>query len=665
MPEQLTTLANLNLKGCPIGSVFETTDPDTSVEDKFFGDWGCPLANPRRKMSGRMRVMLENGVEVLDHVDTSDRCLVTGTTFWRDYAVEASVRQIVGFAGPNMDELRCTVGRTGLMCRYQDLRHYYFFCIEGLDRLVFYRREDDTWAALDEEPIAFDRGRYYTLRVECDGNQFTCSVDGQQAFVVNDDQFSTGKCGLRTNTRSRVKSATVTATEAQHSAAVQTREKSERELGELREKYPQPVLCKKIDISRFGTSALRFGNLRGDGPQMLLCMAGQEPEEDDRVVALDLAGETLWETSYPKDATGRWAVFADIDRDGADEIIYIREDRIRVLKGRTGELAAETEIPPAGPFLGRRNSKAIPHKIVPLYACNLRGKSAPMDILFRDGDGGGSGFNLWAYDEKLNLRWTQTVDDPWYGMYMWFYDVDGDGRDEVLPGYHLYDGDGKLLWRMEGADYVERYGEHVDHASFGELDGDPSNGPEVAVAGSSEGYYLLEARTGKVRRRHRVGHAQGIYAGNFRPDLPGLEQWVGNRWGNYGTLTLYSGDGRKLHSFEPDNISQGGPAVNWTGDGEELLFLYSSPEALGMYDGYGRKVVAFPEGETPDDTWVSAPTVMSLTGDARDEIIFKDEGAVYIFTQDGPSSGEEKVYAPVRTRDISHPNWETQGPKPR
>ena len=99
--------------------------------------------------------------------------------------------------------------------------------------------------------------------------------------------------------------------------------------------------------------------------------------------------------------------------------------------------------------------------------------------------------------------------------------VHGDGRDEILPGYQLYDGDGNLLWLMEGAEYIEDSGGagHVDHAAFGELDGDESNGPEIGIAGSDPGFFLVDARTGALLRHHRFGHVQGIYAGNFRPDL--------------------------------------------------------------------------------------------------------------------------------------------------
>jgi len=48
---------------------------------------------------------------------------------------------------------------------------------------------------------------------------------------------------------------------------------------------------------------------------------------------------------------------------------------------------------------------------------------------------------------------------------------------------------------------------------------------------------------------------------------------------------------------------------------------------------------------------------LDLTGDARDEVVLIHDGVVYIYTQDTPYPQGEKIYAPIRKRDISCPNW--------
>ena len=103
--------------------------------------------------------------------------------------------------------------------------------------------------------------------------------------------------------------------------------------------------------------------------------------------------------------------------------------------------------------------------------------------------------------------------------------------------------------------------------------------------------------------------------------------------------------------------------MNWTGDGQELMLLSTSMQALGMYDAYGRKVVPFPEDapvtEAGQPYWPYRGNAqpLDLTGDARDEIILNHEGTLYIYTQDTPYPDGKRIYAPIRKRDISSPHW--------
>jgi hypothetical protein len=648
-------LAKIDLKGCPPGKVLDWHDPDRSVEEVYFKGWANVLEWHGRRPSS-YRVMHDGGTEVLEHTNKTDRCLTTGEPLWGNYSVAAYVRQLNAFTEPNNDEFHSIVGRSGLMLRYQDLRQYYFFCVEGHGRFVLYRREDEAWAMVADLCTGVDRGRYYHLKAVCEGNRIACYVDGQPVFVAYDDVFPTGKVGVRTNTRSRMYGVQVTTTESGNAAYVSRQSAYDREVAEASEKYPKPVLWKRIDIGDYWPCQVRFGDFRGAGKKEIILQ--QETGEGLRVVCLDTEGETQWEQVYPAAAKLERTVVHDLDADGVEDFIGVEGDLLRVVSGKTGEVVAETELPRTGPYKGLRGESVKPylHKLRALWPCRIRKTEKAQDLILRDGDPAASGFSLWAYDEHLNLRWRQDAHETWYGMYIWFYDVDGDGRDEILPGYQLYDGDGNLLWVMEGAEYIEDSGGagHIDHAAFGELDGDEGNGPEIGIAGSDPGFFLVDARDGSVLRHHRYGHVQGIYAGNFRPDLPGLEMWMGDRWDTYGIINLVSGRGDPLARFEPDNITVSGIPVNWTGDGEELLFLSSSPKAFGFYDASARRVVR-PVCEGLPFTWHGGQ-VEDLIGDARDEIVYIHEGAIYIVTQDRPYTGE-RIYAPTRRMDISEPGW--------
>ena len=136
---------------------------------------------------------------------------------------------------------------------------------------------------------------------------------------------------------------------------------------------------------------------------------------------------------------------------------------------------------------------------------------------------------------------------------------------------------------------------------------------------------------------------------------------MGDRWETYGIMNLVDGRGDPLFRHEPDNTTEAGQPVNWSGDGEELLFLYTSPEVFGFYDARGRKVVVPSCEGLPSMrrhiTRRYSVSIEDLTGDARDEIVYIHEGAIYIVTQDRPYPAGERIYAPTRKMDISIPGW--------
>ncbi|NKB69486.1 MAG: hypothetical protein GKR89_20645 [Candidatus Latescibacteria bacterium] len=656
MSDQLLT--RINLEGCPVGTVLDPNEPDQSVEEQYFHGWTNGLtAPPNWKMASAYRIVEDGTATVLEHIDKTDRSLVTGQPLWGDYTVEGSIRQLNAFSQPSSDDPHSLIARSGLVLRYQDLRRYYFFCMEGFDRFALYRRVDAAWTLLAEMSNGIDRSRYYRLKAVCQGERISGYIDGDQAFVAYDDAFATGKLGVRTNTRSRMYDIAATAPEKAQAAYISRLDAYEKNVAQAAEKYPQPVLWKRLDISAYWPCSVRYGDFRGGGDKEIILQ--QTTATGPRIICLDLAGQVQWDRTYQAAANLQHIQMHDLDGDGVEDFIGIADGQLRLINGASGHVTAETPLPTTGPYRGHRNASVgdYLHSLKVLWPCKLRHTAKAQDLILRDGDGAGTGYSIWAFDDQLKLRWRRDADNAWYGMYMWFYDVDGDGRDEILPGYDLYDGDGKHLWTMEGAEYIEDSGGagHIDHAAFGELDGDPSNGPEIGIAGSDPGFFLVDARTGAVRRQHSFGHVQGIYAGNFRPDLPGLEMWMGDRWGTYGILNLVSGQGDPLNRFEPDNISQGGAAVNWSGDGEELLFVQTSPQAFGLYDACARKVIR-PVCEGLPFDWGHG-LIEDVVGDARDEITYVRDGALYIVTQDRPYPSGGRIYTPSRSLDISHPGW--------
>jgi hypothetical protein len=71
-----------------------------------------------------------------------------------------------------------------------------------------------------------------------------------------------------------------------------------------------------------------------------------------------------------------------------------------------------------------------------------------------------------------------------------------------------------------------------------------------------------------------------------------------------------------------------------------------------MFDGWGRKVVAFPDDGHPD----RCNAVLDVTGDARDEVFVWDENEIWIYTQDD-NKLKGRIYKPLRNKLYNYSNY--------
>lgn len=71
-----------------------------------------------------------------------------------------------------------------------------------------------------------------------------------------------------------------------------------------------------------------------------------------------------------------------------------------------------------------------------------------------------------------------------------------------------------------------------------------------------------------------------------------------------------------------------------------------------MIDGWGRRVVMFPEDGHPDMAYL----VQDFTGDSRDEIMVWDTDEIWIYTQSEAFQGE-RIYAPERPPLYNESNY--------
>lgn len=496
---------------------------------------------------------------------------------------------------------------------------------------------------LAEKNFSYTAGQRIRASVTVEGENITVQVEDGPRFSVKDTLYPAGKIGLFADVPARFYSVKVDMAKPDFDLFTKSAVARADEEAQLQAGNPMPVVWKKISTEGFGVGRnLRFGDLDGDGVKDILVaqVISHGPrnhyDETGCLTALTVDGKVLWQVGQPD--PGNWVLSNDVavqihdfDNDGKNEVIYASGFEIRVLNGQTGELIKRIPTP----LDPRKDAKYERIMGDCLFFCDVSGKGYAGDLLIKD-----RYWNVWVYDNQLNLKWHAATKT---GHYPYAFDTDGDGKNELLIGYSLFDHDGTLLWDLGLTD-------HMDGVAMLPL----KEGAEPLIfnAASDEGFLLVD-KAGKILKKHNIGHVQNPAAANFRDDLPGLEMVTINFWGNQGIISFFDADMNLYKTFEPNQFGSMCLPVNWTGKTEEFFVHNANVSLGGMYDGWGRKVVVFPDDGHPD----MANAVLDFTGDCRDEIVVWDKNAIWIYTQhDNPKPGT--LYKPLRNPLYNYSNYQ-------
>jgi len=623
----------------------DVLDPLALESRNTFPGWETPLAPwGCFNLPSGFSVVEDGGSRVLEWSGGMERALVTGESWWRDYSVCASIRPVDAEASPNEDRNDWRSALVGVVFRVVTSRFYYQFGVEGARRAVLYRRKDNEWLELAGRDIDIPGG-YLDLVVNLDGDGIRCrcrqlGVD----FFVTDTVFKRGKAGIRSMGRARCSGASVTVNAAQERKLEGHRTALRRERVSLGDGIPGPELIHRFELG--DDESVEFLDFARPGTHDMLVSGGR----CTRGLAVD--GEVLWEIG--EELAG---ILPSPERSGPGRYLYgfsgIRKDRemrsvvggavsagipeeVCLVRGDTGEVEARVEVPEMGGDVRRVT--------LTTHTGRLSAKEG-VYLILREWSAkyGHGGVNLWAYDGNLEPLWDARVETPFgHGHALQFFDIDGDGRDEVLVGGTMFSPEGEVIWTHDMAEEMARIrgAQHYDAVAMGNLSGDPAVDPVAFLLGGSAGVYVLDGMTGRTRMVHRVGHAQGRQVGKVRGDLPGKEVLVACRWGNMGILTLFSGNGDRLWSIQPDYLGQGSCPVSWGARGEQLIWANTSSEVQGFYDGFGRRVKDLPEIRELYGNRMrrnATTTVVHVGEDSRDLLCLRTEDGLHVF---GPGAGE-------------------------
>jgi hypothetical protein len=603
-------------------------------------------------MSGRDRCWLvaeENGNHVMEQTVWNEAgrkwagpMVVTGDPEWSDYIVEARVRAL------------STRDMAGIVFRYANNRNHYLLALDSGKRLVLLRRDEESafhqarWITLGEAAFPRTADEYYQLRVVNSGQRIRCYAGEKLMIEASDGTIARGRVGLLANMPARFDDVRVTTTPANARAIASRMAAREAELKRLRAANPGFKLWRKFETPGFGVGrAVRFGDLDGDvRPDAVLAQNLPRVRADaydmiSCLTAITLEGRVLWQIGAPSPDHGLLTndlpvQIHDIDGDGRNEVIFIKDFRIQVVDGATGKLKYQAWAPPAG---ATENAFDRTHGDSLAFA-NVSGNATPRDLIVKDRYS-----TFWVFDSNLKLLWSAECKT---GHYPFPYDLDGDGRDEIFIGYSMYSHDGRRLWTLD-----KQLSDHADGIAVGKWTADPAAPAREIIGASDEGFLILDTE-GRILQHIRLGHAQSPAVGKFRPDLPGLQIAIVNFWNNPGIVTILDMEGNTLAKVEPLHIGSPLLPVNWAGDGQELIFLNADPKEGGLLDGWGRRVAMFPGDGHP----VLCGAVLNVTGDERDEIIVWDQNRMWIYTEDRPFTGK-RIYAPHRNPDYNESNYRT------
>jgi rhamnogalacturonan endolyase len=559
--------------------------------------------------------------------------IVAGESLWSDYSIE------VGFT-PQAKFDKC-----GVVFGYKNPADFYFFGIEGNTVILKQVQQSVTplrpiERILDIRPLVWSPGERLNATITVRRNKVSTILNDSINMYAEGITDLTGKIGLISDLPAKFHKVEVRLLRGEQ-RKLSRKERQNSRRSELHQSdHPEMVRWKRFQTGGFGTNQnIRMGDLNGDGnKEIVFVRPDASGEEVGSISVINLMGELLWQYGKLIQTDGCSGEelpvqIHDLDGDGSREVIFVSKGSVYMLEGRTGELIRRVRVP------GSENVNS-------LIFGDLVGVGRDNCMLLSDRK-----HLLMALNEKGELLWEQHTGS---GSQPMVYDMDGDGRHEVLMGYSVINPEGELIY-----DLGAHIGDRCNGVSVYEIVDGENIIPCLIYAAGDWGLIYYDFQ-GHLLKQNILGHVSHLGVANLDAELPGLEVITSNQWGSNGLAHVMDSKGSVMAQFLPESGVFRCQSVNWKGDGEEFFITTADTVRGGLYDGAGQLSVVFPSDGHP----VTYYMAMDLTGDARDEIILWDPNELWIYTQeDNPRMGNtyEPHRIPLYNYSMYQMYWSTPG----
>lgn len=578
--------------------------------------------------------------------ETTVPMLVTGDLKWKAYTVSTQV-------WPLSSQNKC-----GISFLYQDSRHFYWFCLSDGTAAELWQKNEEKFELLLHKDFSYDCDTAYTLKADIDKNYIACSINDESLFSLRKPIYGQGKIALAALTPARFLNIEAWMDQSEYDKFLSQQQAERSRTIKKGIAYYQPELFNVIDLKNFGAArSIRYGDLTGNGRIDLLFIQNQPLLNNGNecmiscMTAINLNGQILWQIGEPDPANGMITAdvavqIYDIDGDGKNEVIYCKDFKLIIADGITGETKIQCPTPKA---ISTKNPVIYENTVFDriigdsICICNFSGKAKPTDILIKDRYN-----NIWVYDNKLKFLWHRQLNT---GHFPVSFDINDDGYDELIASHTLLDKNGNTIWHLPDMK------DHVDEIVVGKFNPE-LDCYQIAMAAGEDGFIIVD-QNGKILVQDLIGHVQRVSVAKYRSDLPGLQFCVVTYWRNTGIITYYDCCGKRIYSIETGANGNVLTPVNWT-DQECQLILYSASVRYGgLFDGYGDRVVSFPNDGHPE----LCCDALDLLSIGLDGLLAWDTNKMYIYIQ--PDRSQSKIHAVIKNNQFNYSNYRAEFAWPR